>query len=306
MKRSIIKLQKYIAIKGVLEQYPAMFENKPAAIEIRDDFFGKITDINNCVNQLVSPHTALLVDRKNLRKEVRDQLKELINLAIAVAHQSGNNPLIETLKSYNKSINSYSSAMMVAVGQNMQSLLAENEASAIKMGLDARITKDLVQQVFDFQQVLVQTQLSLQTRRETHEQLRELFRESKSLLRDRMDGFVRYHKRSHPTFYRAYMRLRRAVPKPAVVNLPENSDISGTVTDSVTGLPIANAVINLIEHGFVMETGVDGTWLLDELIQGTYTVSCHATGYEVPPQGVFELGTNDSVVHHFVLTPVSG
>jgi hypothetical protein len=71
-------------------------------------------------------------------------------------------------------------------------------------------------------------------------------------------------------------------------------------------LPIEGATIDLIEHGFAMNTLADGQFLLDELEPGSYTVSCHAPGYEVPPQGTFELVANDSVVHNFVLTPIVG
>lgn len=86
-------------------------------------------------------------------------------------------------------------------------------------------------------------------------------------------------------------------------NIPALSDITGTVTDSITGLPVPNATITLVQQSMVTETDEEGTYTFDELYEGSYTVGCFAPGYQVPDPEITSLGNNDSLVIDFSLIP---
>jgi len=89
------------------------------------------------------------------------------------------------------------------------------------------------------------------------------------------------------------------------VNDPSTGDISGVITDRLTGLPIANVIINLPEHETAYTTDVDGYYLIDEIEAGPYTVSCHASGYDVPEQVTIKLSAGESVIIDFSLVPTA-
>ncbi len=55
-----------------------------------------------------------------------------------------------------------------------------------------------------------------------------------------------------------------------------------SVPDNVTGDPVANATVLLTELGLVANTDADGYYLFDEVPVGSFTISCHATGYKLP------------------------
>lgn len=57
------------------------------------------------------------------------------------------------------------------------------------------------------------------------------------------------------------------------------SVLRGTVTDSVTGLPVAGAVIDLTNLGVSVISDVNGNYEFTGVPAGTYNVNCTASGY---------------------------
>lgn len=99
--------------------------------------------------------------------------------------------------------------------------------------------------------------------------------------------------------YHRLRRVKRAGSKSG--SIPETSDITGSVSDASTGLPVGGALVKIIEQGWSVTTDADGDFLFDELPAGHITLTCHAPGYEVPEIASFELGLNDHVVWNFLL-----
>ncbi|MCK4676902.1 MAG: carboxypeptidase regulatory-like domain-containing protein, partial [Bacteroidales bacterium] len=66
---------------------------------------------------------------------------------------------------------------------------------------------------------------------------------------------------------------------PAVVTITPKGDIAGYVYDGKTGTPIADAVVTADPGGFTTTTGYDGTYLLQHLPVGSYSVTASADLY---------------------------
>jgi len=64
---------------------------------------------------------------------------------------------------------------------------------------------------------------------------------------------------------------------PAVVTITPKGDIAGYVYAGETGTPIADAIITADPGGFTTTTGYDGTYLLENLPVGSYSVTASAT-----------------------------
>ncbi len=86
--------------------------------------------------------------------------------------------------------------------------------------------------------------------------------------------------------------------------------ISGTVTDEVTGEPIAHAAIILsdLDCDCVWFTDSMGHYLCDHIPPGTYLVGAHKEGYhpETYPEPVMVIGGQNTPNIDFALTPIGG
>jgi hypothetical protein len=122
-----------------------------------------------------------------------------------------------------------------------------------------------------------------------------------------LDTFVRFAEEEHPDLYSGYTFLRkRKTAKTKTGTLEaEPTEIVGTVTDSVTGYPIANATINIVDYNLIETTDTDGCYTLDELEADSYLVHCYAPNYQVPEAVSVTLAAGESLVVNFALTPVS-
>ncbi len=81
---------------------------------------------------------------------------------------------------------------------------------------------------------------------------------------------------------------------------PANGTISGTVTDSSTGDPIAGATVTA--NGISVSTGTDGIYSI-ELPPGTYTVTASADGYDDSSKTDITVVAEETTPVDFELTP---
>ena len=82
---------------------------------------------------------------------------------------------------------------------------------------------------------------------------------------------------------------------------PLNGTISGTVTDSSTGDPIAGATVTI--NGISVSTGTDGTYSI-EVPPGTYNVTVSADGYEDSSNTDITVVAEETTPVDFELTPI--
>lgn len=83
--------------------------------------------------------------------------------------------------------------------------------------------------------------------------------------------------------------------------------VTGTITDKVTGQPIANAVAllttNLGERASA-PTGPDGIYLIERLEAGTYQLKATASGYQVSEGETIGVAVNQTTTKDFALVPL--
>jgi len=82
---------------------------------------------------------------------------------------------------------------------------------------------------------------------------------------------------------------------------PINGTISGTVTDSSTGNPIAGATVTA--NGISVSTGADGTYTI-EVPPGTYNVTVSADGYKDSSKTNIAVGAEEAKIVDFELKPI--
>ncbi len=80
------------------------------------------------------------------------------------------------------------------------------------------------------------------------------------------------------------------------------SAITGTVTNALTGLPVAGA--RVIAAAYSRSTGDDGSYGSLAILPGTYTITASAFGYE-PQSFTIEPANGQTLTQNFVLEPIA-
>ena len=303
MTKEITYIQKFNAIKRVLENHSSAFDGKPNAIAFRDRFFSKSLELSNRLNNLVRPVSSFYAERKTQRENLQNHLLRMTDFGIMLAKGSQNIAMLNTFTRYRQMIKTTSAGMMIQVALDELSLINSQMAAAEALGLDSSFMDGFDEMLAGYQQAFNTAQNQLDVRRAERDAVNTLIKECNAILRFELDQFVRFNAPENQSLAQNYQRLRRTKRSGSNSgsNIPESSDIIGTVSDAGTGLPVAGATVKLIEQGWTITTDGDGDFLFDELPAGHLTMSCHADGYEVPEIAAIDLGLNDHVVWNFQL-----
>jgi hypothetical protein len=306
MKTEIEKHMDFKAIDYTLGKYPEAFTEKPDIQSARESFSTNTTSIGEILSQLMRPVSTVRSPKIDSESRLRKDSSKMIGIGLSLATTMDNQPLVSTLLNYDVQCKRCSAYRLYENSLHVHSELAALEEVATGNGLTAEKLAAFKSTVDAYGETLDITGYRLTDRRKSRQDLKNLIKANNKLLRFQLDTFIRYLEDEFPVLYSEYMFLRKRKRKRAgnteVVKL---CDISGTVTNSETGDPLANAVITLLTPETVVETDEDGYYILDELQAGEYTFTCHLPGYEVPAEEKVTAEAGESLVVDFSLTPVT-
>lgn len=306
MKNLVLRYQKYFQIDRLFIEYVALFEGQTADMEAKTTYSAKLAEIAAIISYLMQPMSPQYKVRKSSRKVLREQARLMSGRGIALAHHLQDNELGHLMQGYYRDLLKVNSFELKEVSHQIYIKLLDHIELFANFGLSEAQLTAFKDQTESFDAKEDQTVNSLSVRKAKRQQLKLLLKESSLMLKQQFDSFALMQKDAVPEFYSRYQSLRRREPVyKNTGELVSSSDISGMVRDGQSGMPIANATVNLLEHSFVMITGSDGLYFLEDLPPGSYTVSCHAPGYAVPEVVTVELSDDDSVVINFDLQAVA-
>jgi protocatechuate 3,4-dioxygenase beta subunit len=121
--------------------------------------------------------------------------------------------------------------------------------------------------------------MDITARAATKKDMENIIREIRALLNDKMDLSMNSIKKSEPEFFNTYTSARvtvdlkgkRSVKQPVS---DTTGMISGTVTDSETGDPIADAIVQLEGTEEATTTDEDGVFIFDTVTAGPVNIVC--------------------------------
>jgi len=305
MKPFINKHQKIKSICRVLNNYPQAFEAKTKALEMKEAFSQQSDTVSELISKLLRPASTIHRPKQDSQQKLRLSLQENIGMGILLATHLENMPLLDILKVYKARITNVSAFRLFEMAAHVAEELQKYAEVGVEFGLTEEKMAAFNSQIADFGEMLDITGAMLTDRRSDWKVLNKQLLLCSKTIRLQLDPFIEFNEKEFPDLFKDYMLVRgsRKRRKRIVTSDPTTGDISGLVTDSITGLPIVNVTINLLEHESAYATDADGYYLIDELEAITYTVSCHATGYDVPEQVKVELAAGESIVVDFSLVP---
>lgn len=305
MKKLIFATQKFKAIQRVLETHEEAFTGKAQALAARESFTTLVTEMSTLITDLTVPLTSVYYNRVKARDSLLSSLGNTLHIGIMLASRIGDDVLLNTLKNHMRRYRSVSANEVLQFSFYFINTITQKVEQAAEVGLTQADITQLQAMTEAYQEAVEVVANTLGERRSRHNRLDQLIKDGNKLLVNDLDRFVSYNSTGFPGLSFAYNRVRWSRRRRSSGGtLSSESDISGMITDTITGLPVVGATINIIEQAHAINSDTDGYYIFDELEKGEYTVTCHATGFAVPDPFLVTLGVNDSVIHNFTLTPI--
>lgn len=306
MQKQILSLQKMRAISRLIDEHPEIFSGKPEAIQLKEQFGEQLNQVSSLIASLLRPRTTIQKPKQESETKFLQEIKRMIGMGILIATHLNNESMLHLMRTYKVQLHSISAYKRYEMALHIATELEKHSETAASLGLTEQMLNDFRSSAIQFGNTLEATDNSFFTRRKERASLIKLQKECGVTLRNQFDPFINYHQLSHPEMYDAYWLLRGRRKRPKSKRIEPSNDrveISGTVTNAVNGLPIPNAIINLVGYELVAETDADGYYLFEELPAVNYTVSCHCTGYQLPEPVTFQAVTGENLQVNFSLNP---
>jgi len=172
----------------------------------------------------------------------------------------------------------------------------------VKIGLTEEMLEAFKLQVDEFSEILETTDALLKERKSDREELRSFFKANTPLLRRQIEPAIRFEAETTPALLREYLIARRTGARKKLENTVDLlAEFSGTITDIITGLPVANVTVDIAERKMITTTDSDGYYQFDEVPVGDSIIGCHAPGYRVPEKVKVTAASGESLQIDFSL-----
>ena len=305
MKTAYLKLNRFKSLSRVLDMHPDAFEGKSDILAAKESFAVTTQNLDELISSLAHPVTFLLRTGIEIRKQLLTEFRRMCELGVLIAVKYSDNEMLRTMKTYKRMSFGIASYLLPQNAINLAAMLEPYADDAAVIGFTMEEINGFRALASDYQSALQNRREQLDDRRNARSNMNNLVKECNAILRRSIDPFVYFNAGAFPDLVSQYRLIRKGSSKRKANNTESSLlvEISGTVTDSVTGLPIANAVINLAAPETILTTDEDGCYALDDLEAGDLTLSCHYEGYVSASPVRVTAVAGDSLVVDFALVP---
>lgn len=306
MKKTIAKYQRFRTLERIMEGHTEAFESRPEILEMKVSFTDALTVISNLISKLRQPVYDIFQQRMNERVKFKLSLKSMIAIALHYAVKIDNIPLIKLLTGYRTSSINANAYKMYDIGVNILGILTEHQTEMQGLGFTSGELITFTNELEIYNQSMRDANFQLNSRKNIRADLKVAMSLCETLVKGRLDTFVAHTANKYPALSQEYQlaRVRKRRKRKPGDHDTGTADIMGTVYNSLTGKPIENATISLIELDYEVQTDKDGVFLLDELPAGNYTLTFSGSGYHVPHAVKVNLAAGESLVYDFTLIPL--
>jgi hypothetical protein len=222
----------------------------------------------------------------------------MTGLGILIAQKHNDLKMLETMKAYKSLAYKTTAYKLYENASKVADAIEEfsEDAAGFRFTEEEIVLFRTV--VTTYGETLTDTGNQLNDRKVSRSEIATLFKDCNKLLKEHFDPFALFVSETHPEFFREYSLLRMTSGRKKTVKdaVEEQGEISGTIYDSVSGLPIAGVSVSIPGFNLVTVTDGDGYYLFDELFIGKYRLTCSKQGYQVPPEQTAEITAHNTSI----------
>ena len=283
MKNIVLDHQRNKSTERVLGNYPEVSLGKPEILTAIENFASNNNRCGELLGELARPRSVIFRPKHDQLRKLRVTTARMAGLGVILATSQQDEPKAGMYKAYKLSV--WTGTAWALCQQAIQiGIELDKEHTVIgNVGLTPEKLAEFKASAVDFGNTLESTDTLTKQIKANRQELKTLMQANTAILRLQLDPFLNFIQDSSPNFYREYKIARKSMipARPTATTAETLTEISGTVTNSVTGDPIANATIDITDRGLLVVSDQDGYYLIDELPDGGYLLSWHATGYKL-------------------------
>ncbi len=299
------RLEKLKNLKQLFQDYQQVFAEVTHDSEIVANFIGVVTEIERLSNTISIPQSVVIQQRVVFNESIKREIKSAIVRVHSMTKMLNDNTFSLTIAHFRLKMRRMPSADLSSrVAEYLIEYVGAHPAEAAAVGLTAEKLAVLTKLVNDTKAIRLFTKTQSDFRKLDQNQLKTLSIQATRLLRDELDWLMADYQVSEPNLFNRFMMLRQHRKGHAK---PETfTELTGTVTNRETGMPISGAKLKLINiRGDEVESDADGFYHFDELEPEAYQITCVAEGYQTGNAVAFRIQRGESLVVDFELIPVA-
>lgn len=162
---------------------------------------------------------------------------------------------------------------LAPVCKNIHKAASDNQAQLAAYGITAATLTGLQSTINTYQSAVAGPRNAVSLGSAYVQELKKLFSQANSLLKNQLDKIALQFKITHPDFYNAYSSNRIIVDAPT-----SHTKIAGIITNA-NKEPVSNVSVTVVDKEYKAETNAGGKFSIKIPVPGTYTLRCSKEGF---------------------------
>jgi hypothetical protein len=233
-----------------------------------------VGQINDTAQMEANVITGITSAKIKSKATLCDQAANLSAAVFAFASTTNNDQLKEEVGFSITDIKRLSDEMLVPTCANIRDAANANITALATYGITDAIVTDFQTAITDYKAKVVSPRNAVSQRSAYSTALSKFFEQANGILKDQLDKMALQFKTTAVGFYVVY-RNNRTLIGPGT----SATQITGTVTNSVTHLPLPGATVEVVGQPLKTTTNMQGFFILKTVSPGSRSIKVNIAGY---------------------------
>ncbi len=268
------KLNMYRATQKHCLDHPSVTSSLPAFEKILTTFNLKVSSIIELTQQEDLATKGITVDKSEAKKSLCRLATDMAAPVFAFASATEDYKMQQEVKFTFTDLLKTKDDVLAPRCQNIKDIATANLKALGEYGLTEASLSTLQTAIENYQSKVPTTRNSAAQKKTIRDNIKKLFAETDSILKDQMDKTIVSFNASNPDFVATYKTNRIIIDPGKSVTM-----LKGTVQSSKEKIPVSGALITLKDTNLKTTTTKAGTFEIKPVPPGTYSIIISATGF---------------------------
>ena len=290
----------YRVAEKLLDDNSIIWNGTPAFVTTKGAFSAKITAISTASQQQQAIITGIATDKKVLKTSLIDITAPVAAAVIAYASQTNNNELLDAVNFTRSQLLATRDDMLADRCQIIHTKATANLVALAPYGITAPVLTTLQTTITAYNAKVPAPGTAKQSKKTATINLRNLFKETDTILKLQLDKLMLVYKTTNSDFYNNYLGAREIIDLGSI-HTKLKMQVKGE-----NGLGIQNATASLIQNNLVIysiESDAEGKILLKKIKPGTYNLKVQKPGFDATYEAAVKFKAGKQIARTIVLVP---